>query len=163
MYCKNCGQLIDDNSAFCKYCGASQGISTKIGIINERTGHSGEVEIDIRMSVSDFVSYLIKNGWIPNHSTSISSLTIRAGQDPQYYIYQSGGNSQNKSTLIDTLADHNSEDVIINYSEPVYIREERHYHNHRGWSDMVCLYGCPSSEKIEDNDEEDSEITNDIF
>ena len=25
MYCKNCGKQIENNSRFCKYCGASQG------------------------------------------------------------------------------------------------------------------------------------------
>ena len=27
MYCKHCGQIIDDNSLFCKYCGKPQGSS----------------------------------------------------------------------------------------------------------------------------------------
>lgn len=29
MYCKHCGKEIDDNSAFCKFCGKSQGNTQK--------------------------------------------------------------------------------------------------------------------------------------
>lgn len=162
MYCKKCGQFIDDDSVFCKYCGSSQGIPIKIGIINKRTSRSAVVEIDSSMSVSDFVSYLIQHGWVPNHSVSISTLTILAGQEPSFFIYNKKENPQNKSTLFDTLSEHNSDDVIINYLEQTPIREEYHYH-HRGYNDTTCLYGCPSSEKNLKGNDKNAEIESFIF
>ena len=33
MYCKSCGKEIDDNSAFCQFCGTKQNENKKISVI----------------------------------------------------------------------------------------------------------------------------------
>lgn len=152
MYCKNCGQYIDDNSRFCKYCGTSQAIMASVGVINRINGRSGVLEIASNISVENFVGMLFAKGWIPNNAFSVSTLRIKPVKDENYVIYDSTGpNSKNKDTLLETLAEHNSDDIFIFYDEHKVLRiDDDFYRPRRPYSGGgVCLYGCPSSDKLE--------------
>ena len=75
MYCKNCGELIDDDSKFCRYCGTNQESITETdepeqeqpkqesNIVEEITS-----KVSSRLSISNkpIIVYLI---WILIHLT----------------------------------------------------------------------------------------------
>ena len=124
-----------------------------VGIINRVNGRSGILEIPSNINVENFISMLFAKGWIPNSAFVISSLKIRPTKDENYIIYSGSGSSpQNKETLLDTLAEHNSDDIFIDYKEnqPIHLDDENLYYPRRKpyIGDMVCLYGCPNANKI---------------
>ena len=64
MYCKSCGKLIDDNSKFCRYCGAKQEIiveqkNQNSQILNEKTIIKLESFFGITISKKTIALYLI--------------------------------------------------------------------------------------------------------
>lgn len=152
MYCKNCGQYIDDNSKFCKYCGTSQAIMASVGVINKINNRSGIIEIPSNISVENFVGLLFAQGWIPNNAFSVSTLRITPVKDDNYIMYDSkGASSQNKDTLLETLAEHNSDDIFIYYEEQRYpkLDDDLYIPRRKSYGGSgVCLYGCPSSDRF---------------
>lgn len=176
MFCKNCGQYIDENSKFCKYCGTSQAIMASVGVINKVTGRSGVLEIPSNISVETFVGMLFAKGWLPNNAFTVSTLEIKPTKDDNYVIYDKDGeNSANKSTILETLAEHDSDDVFIFYKEKyqrvdLYDDDDEFYRPRRPrpyGGGGVCLYGCPSSDRIECTynvgDDENEQIESSIF
>ena len=87
MFCKNCGQYIDDDSKFCKNCGTSQAVMASVGVINRTNNRSGVLEVPSTITVENFVSMLFAKGWIPNSAFVISSLKISPVKDESYIIY----------------------------------------------------------------------------
>ncbi len=169
MFCKHCGKYLDEDSIFCKYCGTSQAVMTSVGVVNKVNGRSGVLEIPSNITVDNFVSMLFAKGWIPNNAFTVSTLKITPVKDEDYVMYSSSGSSsQNKESLTETLAEHNSDDVFIYYEEKknVIFDDDDYYARRPYRGSNVCLYGCPSSEKIEitcETGENYGEVESSIF
>lgn len=155
MFCKNCGQYIDDDSKFCKNCGTSQAVMASVGVINRTNNRSGVLEVPSTITVENFVSMLFAKGWIPNSAFVISSLKISPVKDESYIIYSGYGScSENKETLLETLAEHDSDDIFIDYKEIQKIYIDDVYSRRREYLESrTCLYGCPNVDKAISEDE----------
>jgi uncharacterized membrane protein YvbJ len=131
MYCKYCGEKIDDNSLYCSYCGKSlqnnKEQENKITIQYNISGSPGIRPLEVASDIS-IINLKIYLASMINEDIALA--------DSRLILDRTREDISNKIYLKDV--DLNDDDVLIFVP---YIRRPRY----RDYGDMRCLYGCPMS------------------
>lgn len=148
MFCKNCGKIIDDDSKFCKYCGANLINIKQINLINKTSSLCTKIELT-NTKIINFINYLFNNDYLPFNRIKKNSLIIYTNTET-LYIENKINKNLSEEMLFTLLNKENSNDVFIQYEQQIIPIIRKDYK--RDYFDMRCLYGCPGSSRIQNKE-----------
>lgn len=147
MFCKFCGKQIDNDSLFCKHCGKELEKDSKkiynITIYDNFQRRHDKFEINNGITFYELKAFLQNKGFIP--------FNIRIGSFNVYEIQE-----DNKvSVIFDESKESNKKidcTIFEKYENPSLLIDYRQDIGYRDPGSFVCLYGCPVSNKIKNNE-----------